>query len=689
MRNKPTKYISKKTVGDKTYYRYLKRGEGKRERGEGVFAPLMERLNERERVMVEDGREVMKRLNDAGFEAHIVGGAARDMLLNRELKDVDVTTNASVEDVAKLFETRDLGRSTEFGISLILAPKHGTPIEVAQFRTEGEYKDGRHPDEVSRAKNFGEDAKRRDFTVNALAIDSDGRIIDPVGGIGDLEKRVIRAVGNPNDRFGEDKLRMLRAVRFATVLGFDIDAGTEQAIRDNAEGIKKIASERILQEMNKIVGSPNRELGVRKLKELGVLNHVIPEVVDMVGVDQPDKHHPEGDVFEHTMLGLRNYHGNLNGAWAYLLHDVGKPVVAERKEDGDNSFIDHENVGAEMVDSICRRLKMPNEQREEIVYCVKNHMRLHKIGEMKRGKALRFVTEPYFDTLMAVGHSDSAGRHMKEYGELVERVNELKDAARKIPSEKLVSGEDIMNMLGLKQGKEVGDVKRDIDEKILLGDIKNREDVVKYLEWRKQSMKKSQEMMEYLEKAQEVVGVNLFDAEPEDTLEKGKYHAAWQKGFEMQGDYVEALHHQLMKERCESELEKGVKYKGKHMGAGGKWVYQYDDSYGGSHAVEHDKGGEHKIGAKTKKEIQDKIDALSDELREEKRKPTDNYRESELRSKIEYLEDRMKVLEFHDEQLKREKRNKAARERNAGMRDALDSMGVKKVRGALGGTYYE
>lgn len=359
-------------------------------------------------------RAVVKVLHDAGYQAYWAGGCVRDRLLNRPAKDIDIATNALPEQVQALFATTHaVGRA--FGV--ILVEQDGGTYEVATFRRDANYHDGRHPESVQFTV-AEEDARRRDFTINGLFFDpASGQVLDFVGGLPDLQSRIVRAIGTPEDRFAEDHLRMLRAVRFATTLHFALDPLTAEAIRHQATQLKRISAERIQIELVRILTEavkPGQALEL--LWETGLLTIVLPEVAALRGVEQPPEYHPEGDVFRHTVLMLDLLdHPTPELALSVLLHDIGKAVTQRRvlRPDGRERirFDGHAEAGAIMAEQILTRLRCSRALTEHVVTCVRQHMRFMEVRNMRTATLRRMVMAPTFATELALHRVDCLSSH--------------------------------------------------------------------------------------------------------------------------------------------------------------------------------------------------------------------------------------------------------------------------------------
>ncbi|MDR5709061.1 MAG: CCA tRNA nucleotidyltransferase [Armatimonadota bacterium] len=390
---------------------------------------------------------MVRRLREAGYEAYWAGGCVRDLLLGRTPKDYDVATSARPEEVLRLLPDA-IPVGAAFGVVRVRVGEHW--IEVATFRTEGPYLDGRHPAEVHYA-SAREDVLRRDFTINGLLLDPlTGKLIDWVNGQRDLAERRIRTIGDPQQRFQEDRLRMLRAVRLAVELDFAIEPETFAAIRSLADRIRTTSWERIRDELTRILSSPRRAHGLRLLDASGLLAHILPEVAAMKGVPQPLKYHPEGDVFEHTVRVLEALRTpTVTLAWGALLHDVGKPLTLTW--DGRARFPGHDRVGAEVAREICSRLRLSHQETERIVTLVRDHMRLSDLPRMREGKRRLFFARPDFEELLELYRADCVASNgdLTTYEWILTRCQELRPEDINPP--RLLTGRDLI-ALGLTPG---------------------------------------------------------------------------------------------------------------------------------------------------------------------------------------------------------------------------------------------
>jgi tRNA nucleotidyltransferase (CCA-adding enzyme) len=422
---------------------------------------------------------VCQRLRTAGRQAHLVGGGVRDMLLGRRPADFDVATDARPEDVIELFgHTFAIPTGLKHGTVTVLtdaSPRRH--VEVTTFRGEGAYLDGRRPSSVSYVDSLNEDLARRDFTMNAIAFDPlTGDITDPFAGRSDLARGVIRAVRDPVERFSEDGLRPMRAVRQAAQLEFQIEAATHAAIEKTVDVFRKVSMERIRDELYKLLGARKPSHGLELMRETGLLAEVIPELLEGVGCTQNRFH--KYDVYHHTLEVVDGTKGDAVIRLGALLHDVGKPRARQPREGapGEFSFFKHEFVGADMADAICRRLKLPNVDRERVVGMVAHHMFFYS-PEWTDGAVRRFVRavggNEALAGLFALREGDVAGRGFgedpeRELGELKRRIAEVaaEDAALKV-TDLAIDGKDVMRVLGLPPGRDIGRVLDRLLERVL------------------------------------------------------------------------------------------------------------------------------------------------------------------------------------------------------------------------------
>ena len=430
----------------------------------------------------EMANSICNTLRRSGYQALLVGGCVRDLLLGREPADYDVTTDATPEQVVSLFP-ESIAVGAQFGV--ILIPRDGLKVEVATFRSDVGYSDGRHPDSVVYSKTPQEDVQRRDFTINGLLMRHDtGEVLDFVGGQADLEAKVIRAIGEPGRRFAEDKLRMMRAVRFAARFAFEIEAETFRAIRRHVGEIHQVSPERLREELTKLLTEGAARRAFESLDETWLLQQVLPEVGAMKGVEQPPQYHPEGDVWIHTLMMLEGLPANASStlAWGVLLHDVGKPPTFQSAaETGDRiRFNNHVEVGVRMAEAICGRLRFSNEDTEQILALVDNHMKFGAVEGMRASTLKKFVRLPHFEEHLALHRLDclSSHRNLDSY-EFVQRFLEVTPPEQVRP-ERLLTGDDLQAM-GFRPGPLFAQILRALEDMQLEGQVKTREEAEEYV----------------------------------------------------------------------------------------------------------------------------------------------------------------------------------------------------------------
>jgi poly(A) polymerase len=422
-------------------------------------------------------KEIVERLRKEGFQAFFVGGCVRDLVMGREPKDYDVATDATPDQVVRLYP-ESLTVGAQFGV--VVVPRPEGPVEVATYRSDGRYADGRHPAEVRYSKTPQEDVRRRDFTINGLLYDPvKNKVLDYVGGQPDLRARRLRTIGDPEARFREDHLRMLRAVRFAARLGFSIDPATLEAIQRLAPLIEEVSAERVRDEILKILTEGAARRGFELLDESRLLEHVLPEVKAMQGVEQPPEFHPEGDVWVHTLMmleGLRSPTPTL--ALGVLLHDVGKPrtfTVRERIR-----FDNHVEVGAKMAEEICRRLRLSLAQTERVVELVRHHLRFKDFPHMRRAKQMRFLRLPGFEEHLELHRLDCLASHgdLTNY-EMARRMLE-ETPPEEVKPPPLLRGDDLI-ALGYTPGPEFRTILQVVEDAQLEGKLPTREDALRLI----------------------------------------------------------------------------------------------------------------------------------------------------------------------------------------------------------------
>jgi tRNA nucleotidyltransferase/poly(A) polymerase len=418
-------------------------------------------------------RSIVERLRAKGFEALYAGGCVRDRLLGLEPHDHDIATSARPEEVEAIFP-RTVPVGAQFGVILVL--EQDEEIQVATFRGDGAYLDGRHPESVVYTDAKG-DARRRDFTVNGLFLDPlRDEILDFVDGRDDLDARVLRAIGNPSERFAEDKLRMLRAVRFATKLGFTIDPATWGAVKRHAPEIHAVSAERVRDEFCKILLSPNRIRGFDLLDESGLLREILPEMEPLKGCDQPPDFHPEGDVFVHTrlMLSLLKPDASLPLILSVLFHDLGKPATRIVDETGRIRFNGHEGVSERMSHGILQRLRFPNEVIEAVLPAVRLHMSFKDVPNMRVATLKRMMARPTFEDELELHRVDCLGSHgmLDNHATLIAKREEF--SHEPLIPEPLLTGHDLIG-LGWKPGPRFAEILSAVQTRQLEGTLVSRD----------------------------------------------------------------------------------------------------------------------------------------------------------------------------------------------------------------------
>ncbi len=424
-------------------------------------------------------RTVVRTLREAGHQAYFAGGCVRDLLRGVAPEDFDVATDASATAVQALFP-RTVPVGARFGVVLVLLD--GQPIEVATFRTDAEYADGRHPVAV-RPACAEEDAQRRDFTINGMFLDPEsGAVIDVVGGRADLAAGVIRAIGDPRARFAEDHLRLLRAVRLAAKLAFTIEPATFAAMQAVAPSITAIAWERIGEEVVRILTEGAARRGFELLDASGLLACILPEIEALKGVEQSPDYHPEGDVFVHTVLLL----GQLDRpsealALGALLHDVAKPACAERRPDGRITFYGHAEIGAERAVEICQRLRRSRDTWERVAYLVRHHLQLAQAPQMRRSTLRRFLSQDGIDELLELARIDTLASHrdLTAYEFCLQARASFADAPIKPPP--LLRGRDLL-ALGYARGPLYSQILHAVEERQLEGELASYDEALAWVQ---------------------------------------------------------------------------------------------------------------------------------------------------------------------------------------------------------------
>ena len=430
-------------------------------------------------------REIIHRLRESGHEAYFVGGCVRDFILNQTSSDYDIVTSARPEEVMKLFP-RTVAIGAKFGVVAVIIDNH--PFEVATFRSDDVYEDGRHPSRIHYS-TAREDVFRRDFTINGLLMDPDtGAIIDYVNGRLDIDNKIVRTIGDPEKRFREDYLRLLRAVRFAANLHFDLEPATQDAVKREASNIRHISVERIREELNKILTRGGARRGFELMMQTDILQNILPEICRLKGVEQPPRFHPEGDVWQHTlkMLELLPADGerekNICLAWGTLLHDVGKALTRSEDEKGVH-FYGHVQQGEIIADTIMQRLKFSRMQRETVVNLIRQHMVFMNVRKMRPGRLKRFLRMPDFDLHLELHRLDCLASHgmLDNYEFCLEQMKIL--ALDDLHPPRLLTGNDLIAM-GFTPGKIIKDILLAVEEEQLEGRIQSAEQAKNYVRTR-------------------------------------------------------------------------------------------------------------------------------------------------------------------------------------------------------------
>jgi poly(A) polymerase len=438
-------------------------------------------------ITVMNARELANRicrtLRGHKYQAYLVGGCVRDLELGREPLDYDVATDARPEEVEQLFPG-SLTVGAKFGV--VVVAQDSRQVEVATFRSDIGYTDGRHPDRVEYSKAPQDDVRRRDFTINALLLDPEtNEVLDFVGGRADLRAGIIRAIGDPHQRLGEDKLRMIRAVRFAARFHYTIEAATLSATEHLAAEINQVSAERIRGELTKLLTEGSARRAFELLDKTGLLPHILPEVARMKGVAQPPQFHPEGDVWVHTLLMLEQLRAGCSPtlAWGVLLHDVGKPPTFRPPSDpqGRIRFDEHVEVGTQLTFEILRRLRFSNEDIDQVAALVANHLRFKDVLQMKPSTLKRFVRLNRFEEHLELHRLDCTSSH--GYLENYEFVRNFlaETPPEQVRPPRLVTGDDL-KALGFRPGPAFREILDAVEEAQLNGSVKSRQEALKFVE---------------------------------------------------------------------------------------------------------------------------------------------------------------------------------------------------------------
>ena len=432
---------------------------------------------------------IVKTFQDAGYEAYFAGGSVRDLLMGKQPQDYDIATSATPDEIEKIIDEMNLESKTipigkQFGV--ILGIVNGHTFEIATFRSDSSGSDGRRPDAVifTSAK---EDAVRRDFTINGLFYDPiKKKVIDYVEGQKDIHDKIIRFIGEPHERLKEDHLRLLRAVRFKNNFDFTYDSATKEALQELSHLVKNVSMERAHQEMTKMLLHPHRAHSMRELIDFDLMTHLIPELLETEGVDQPLEYHQEGDVLNHLLKSLHEIPQEWVSeelVWAVLLHDIAKPQTISREDR--IRYNDHAQRSAQMADKILKRLKFPKTKTTHITWMIHHHMSIGLILEMRRAHQVDYFLNPWFEDLMKLTYCDSMGTIPPElvlYDQVMKLYEEFK-AEKLLPNhfKPLLDGEEIMKLTGLNPGPKIKELLEKLREAQIEGEVKTKEEATKFV----------------------------------------------------------------------------------------------------------------------------------------------------------------------------------------------------------------
>jgi len=448
--------------------------------------------------MLKSSIKVLQKIEKKGYSSWIVGGSVRDVILGKQPHDIDIATNMPIDEIAKLWKIYDIGQSKDFGI--VVVKEGGYDFEVAQLRGDGKYVDGRKPEKVSFNVELKDDMARRDLTVNAMAIDYKGNIIDKFNGQKAIKDKVLKTVGNPYERFSEDFLRIMRVARFAAKLGFDIDKDTKRAATNLSTNITKLSPERIKEEILKSAGQSGDKFAkyILLLDELKILKHILPELKQLQYTKENPVHHPEtvgkgGSPFAHTIEALKasKTKDPLKNL-CILLHDIGKGTTFSDTTPGKSfTYYGHDKEAIKLIETIAKRLKMSTKEKEALLYTSTQHMKFHKLKYMKPSKIFKLVNDDNFDILVAVARADEFSRgerfmSSRDFDKSLEIAIKIKEkwGEKKAKSAlKLVDGKHVMELLGISPGKKVGEIIRKTTEWILDNsiDLKDTEAIDQFI----------------------------------------------------------------------------------------------------------------------------------------------------------------------------------------------------------------
>ena len=425
--------------------------------------------------------KILKKLKAADHEAYIVGGCVRDMLLGKEPKDIDIATSATPDEIEALFKNT-IPTGKKYGTITVIID--GEKYEVTTFRTDGKYSNSRKPDNIIFGTNIIDDLGRRDFTINAMAMDINGNIIDPFNGQEDIELKTIKCVGNPDSRFTEDALRMMRAVRFASTHNFRLNPGTYNSIRKNAQKVRNISWERIREEFSKTITSPNPGYGMNLLTNTNLVKYILPELIPCIGFNQQSPYH-DLDVYNHTITVINATPPKLHLRLTALFHDIAKPYCITFDEIGNAHYYGHEKKSAEMAYKIMKRFKYPNSEIGKVITLVINHM--ERTSGIKPGKLLQNVGADLIFDLFELERADivgTAGNIAQEMYKIAEKeraVQELIDKNMALTIKDLaVNGYDLMTV-GIKPGKTMGNILHTLLEIVIEHPEKNKKTLLLHI----------------------------------------------------------------------------------------------------------------------------------------------------------------------------------------------------------------
>ena len=448
--------------------------------------------------------EIVRRLMREGVQAYLVGGCVRDLLLGREPADYDIATDATPSQVVDLYPSA-ITVGAHFGVVLVpaqcaVAPdelssvssaNHRGHVEVATFRSDGAYSDGRHPDAVRFAKSAEEDVQRRDFTINGMLMDplvtgggAPYAVLDFVGGRADLDAKIIRTIGKAEKRFSEDKLRMMRAVRFAARFEYSIVPDTMHAVQALAKQIEQVSRERQRDELTKMLTEGGARRAFELLGESGLLGHLLPEVARYKGVEQPPQYHPEGDVWQHTLLLLAGLPAGCSAtlAWGVLLHDVGKPPTFRRAPDRIR-FDNHADIGSKMAREICHRFRMPNDETDQIVALVANHMKFPDMPRMRESTLKKFLRQPRFDEHLELHRLDCLASHGNLQLHALAKEKLATTPPEQIRPRPLITGADLIQA-GYKPGPRFATILEEVEDAQLEGALRTKQEAMEFVRGR-------------------------------------------------------------------------------------------------------------------------------------------------------------------------------------------------------------